>query len=57
MKFLADDQREITGIQVWNCRGNEKTWEAELSIDDLRAIAFKFVGLIEQNDEKESRDD
>jgi hypothetical protein len=53
LEFLAAEQGQITGIRVWNRYGMSKTWEAELSIDDLRAIAFKFVELIEGQNGKE----
>lgn len=48
VEFLADNDRHIIGVRVWNGQSTNKTWEAKLSIDDLRAIAFKFVELIEQ---------
>jgi len=49
VEFIVADDRQITGIKVWNTKGREKTWESELTIKDLRTIAIKFVELIEQN--------
>ena len=51
VEFLADADSQITGIKVWNIYEDKKgetrtkTWEAELSIADLRSIAFKFIEL------------
>jgi hypothetical protein len=50
VEFVADQDSRITGIVVWNTnKDGHRTWQAELTIDDLRAIAFKFVELIENN--------
>ena len=50
VEFIADENSEIIGIKVWNKNDNgEKTWQAKLSIDDLRSIAFKFIELIEKD--------
>ncbi len=56
VEFVADEESQITGIKVWNTRGGQKTWQAELTIDDLRAIALKFVELMEQEGCKEPND-
>jgi hypothetical protein len=51
VEFMADDMKQITGLRIWNHEGgnrrNGKNWEAELSIEDLRTIAFKFIELME----------
>ena len=51
VKFIADDKNQLTGLRIWNHKGdksrNLKNWEAELSIQDLRTIAFKFIELME----------
>lgn len=51
VQFIADDQNQLTGLRIWNHEGgkkqNPKNWEAELSIENLRAIALKFVELME----------
>ena len=47
IEFLERKGGEITGIRVWNVgRNNQKTWEAELSIDDLEAITKRFIELL-----------
>ena len=46
VKFIAGPDKQICGIKVWNTNRGEQTWEAELSLSDLRAIAFKFIELI-----------
>jgi hypothetical protein len=51
VEFMADELKQITGLRIWNHKGgnwrNGKNWEAELSIEDLRTIAFKFIELME----------
>lgn len=51
VKFIADGNDQLTGLRIWNHEGGKKTnpknWEAELSIQDLRTIAFKLIELIE----------
>lgn len=49
IKFISNTQREITGIKLWNCeygRPEKITWKAELNIEELRNLAFKFIDLI-----------
>lgn len=48
LEFIVDDHREIKGLRVWNTRQNrgQKTWEAELSLSDLRGIAERFSKVI-----------
>jgi hypothetical protein len=47
IEFLERKSGEITGIRVWNVgRNNQKTWEADLSIDDLEAITKRFIELL-----------
>ena len=42
---------DIRGLRIWNKNKNSVvTWEAELSITDLRKIALKFVELIAGKD-------
>ena len=52
IKFSADDNNNITGIQIWNHKGgkkqNPKNWEIELSLNDLKIITEKFLELIEK---------
>jgi len=49
--FIADDQNRLTGLRIWNHKNVRKkllkNWEAELSIEDLRTIALKFIELME----------
>ena len=51
VRFIADDKNQLKGLRIWNHEGgrsqNPKNWEAELSIQDLRTIALKFIELIE----------
>lgn len=62
VEFIAETagtNEIITGIKVWNTievekteegkktKVRRKTWEATLSIQDLRTIVFKFIEMIE----------
>lgn len=51
VRFIADDKKQLAGMCIWNHEGgksqNPINWEAELSIKDLRTIAFKFIELME----------
>jgi len=59
VEFVPGLDMQITGVRLWNtvwdkaAECNRKTWQAELSIADLRAIAFKFVELIEEENDCE----
>jgi hypothetical protein len=48
IKFIGDGSNEIRLLKVWNTNPNtgKKTWEAELSPSDLRAIGERFVDLL-----------
>ncbi|NSW54183.1 MAG: hypothetical protein HPY85_16905 [Anaerolineae bacterium] len=46
----VDANNEICGLRIWNInRQGDKTWEAELSIADLRALAENFAVLMTQD--------
>lgn len=53
LKFVGDGdgQGPIRVLRVWNVdtrnKKKVKTWEAELSTDDLRGIAERFIKLLE----------
>ena len=51
VEFIADHKNQLIGLKIWNHEGgnsrNPKNWEAALSIQDLRTIAFKFIELME----------
>jgi hypothetical protein len=48
VRFLGDGLGQIRGLHVWNERQNgERNWEAELSVDDIRGIAERFIELLE----------
>ena len=49
VEFMAESEGLITGIKVWNTKSGKKTWQAELSLDDLRTIVMKFIELIESD--------
>lgn len=50
LRFLTNEKSEISGIRVWNINPRKesrpKTWEAKISLDDLRKLVNKFVDLI-----------
>ncbi len=43
-------KREIVGLEVWNTPkgGKYHTWKANLTIDDLKAIAYLFIDYLEK---------
>lgn len=47
LQFLAPDG-QIAGLVVWNMRNGRKTWEAELTLDDLEKIVDRFSKLLQQ---------
>ncbi len=47
VEFVAGSNSTIVGIKVWNSNRGKRTWQAELSLADLRAIALKFIELID----------
>jgi hypothetical protein len=53
IKFIGDGCNELYLLRVWNeGRSGRKTWEAELSVEDLRKIANRFVDIIIERAEK-----
>jgi hypothetical protein len=50
VKFKAGDRGEIIGLIVWNNDtrrpGAPKTWQAELTLDEVEKITRHFVALI-----------
>ena len=51
IEFIADEQTyQITGLRIWNHYKGKKTWEAELSLTDLKAITYRFLDLLETYD-------
>lgn len=57
LRFLTGSNEEITGLRVWNINDRlpqrPKTWEAELSLADLKAITLRFTELLENNNSGE----
>lgn len=43
--------REIVGLEVWNTPTGKKykTWQANLTIDELKAIAYLFIDYLEKS--------
>lgn len=55
LEFLADNNQELQRLRVWNCKsGGRKTWEVEMSRDDLRTLAYKFIELLEEQQNPKS---
>lgn len=47
--FLERKNGEISGLRIWNTdprQANRKTWEAELSVNELEAITHRFIELL-----------
>lgn len=51
----GDDQRRITGVLVWNIevgkenKAENRTWEASISEQQLRNLAYLFIDYVEHN--------
>jgi hypothetical protein len=52
IQFLSDANGKITGIRVWNTdtwlKDKPKTWEADLDLETLRILTFRFIELMEE---------
>lgn len=46
IQFIGDSENQIRLLRVWNTNRGQKTWEAELSVYDLKIISEKFTGLL-----------
>lgn len=56
LKFIGDAQDQIHILHVWNQnRAGVTTWEAELSVSDLRGIAERFIDLLLSGNQPASR--
>lgn len=53
LRFLADEDNQIVGLVIWNVnKGGLKTWEAEIGIEDLRRLTFRFLELLNSIEDK-----
>jgi len=49
MKFLTNDNHQISGVCVWNTNFNgQRTWMAELSAGELEKITEHFIEMMAQ---------
>lgn len=46
LKFLSDPDDKLVGILIWNRRARDITWEARLTVPQLRRIADLFIHTI-----------
>jgi len=46
IQFIGDSENHIKLLRVWNTNRGQKTWEAELSVEDLRNLSEKFSALL-----------
>jgi hypothetical protein len=51
VEFLPDQKNEINGVRIWNKSNGTKTWEVELSLEQIEAIALRFIALLTGEDE------
>jgi hypothetical protein len=47
IRFAANQDGQIQGLQIWNYRHGQRNWEAQLSISQLRMIADVFIDTIQ----------
>ena len=45
MQFLTRSS-QLSGVRVWNTRRGKRTWQADLSIEDLEQITERFIDLV-----------
>jgi hypothetical protein len=48
LEFISKDEKEISGVRLWNMNRNIETWRTELSINDIEVIIEKFIDLLNQ---------
>jgi hypothetical protein len=46
IKFIGDLENQISVLRVWNNNRGRKTWQADLSVDDLKKISKKFSDML-----------
>jgi len=48
IQFIGDSENQIRRLRVWNInpKSGKKTWQSELSVDDLKKISKKFSGML-----------
>lgn len=51
VEFIAVQHSDVCGIRVRNKHDGKKNWEVELSVAELKSIAFNFLELIEKQNE------
>jgi hypothetical protein len=39
-------ENSISGLALWNCRRDLKTWQVEMGLEQLKDIAFRFIDLL-----------
>jgi len=47
LRFLANRNNQLIGIVIWNRRARDITWEARLTVPQLRRIADLFIHTIQ----------
>ena len=50
LEFIGDACNEIRILRVWNTSHGTKTWQAEVGLEELRAISERFTELLLVND-------
>lgn len=46
IEFVVDSAGQIVGLQVWNIKNQRKSWQAEISLTELRLLVNEFTDLI-----------
>lgn len=49
IEFIGDARNEIRILRVWNTSRGRRTWQAEVGLEELRAIAGRFTDLLLAN--------
>jgi len=56
IEFPGDGTNELRQLRVWNTRkqGKQKTWQAELTLDELADITNRFIQLLLADEQPEA---
>lgn len=55
LEFVPNEKNEITGLKVWNKRKGQKTWQVELSLEQMEIISLRFIELLTEQTESKRK--
>lgn len=51
LEFVPNEKNEIIGLKVWNKWRGKKTWEVELTLEQMEIISLRFIDLLTEQKE------